>query len=281
MNYMRRTLRKTFNAIEYSSISSFKESFSLGHQSGGIIINNTSQIQLSWINRKSQQTLVTFSAAITNRNATDIPIFTGWGMTKDLDCNVLMVSDPNLALDQELALSWYLNSPTSPHFEAELTEVLEHISSFSQLYLFGASGGGFAALNFGQRLPDSTAIVCNPQTDIRKFSYYSTYKRMVWGSIPIPAGVGNLLSAYENYKENLIVFIQNSGDRDHLEQHFSPFMQSSHKDNQIIPLLPFISPGHLGLTAEDYASVIRTILDSGPDRSELESCLKEFQFQRR
>lgn len=177
---MQRTVSNTFKPVSYESIDHFYTHFDVEKPSSAIQIEDNLPIQMRWVNRNSETTLVIFSAAITRRAATEVPIFSGWNTTKHLSVNLLMISDPSLILHSDLNLAWYVGSQHQPLLMDSITRIMKVFAKTTRLIFFGASGGGYAALSQACRLPGSTAVVSNPQTDIRRFSYYPEFMRLAW-----------------------------------------------------------------------------------------------------
>lgn len=122
---MRRTVQKSFDSLPFTSVDDFVANFNIGYPSSGLTVEMELPLHMRWVNRGSNTTMVVFSAAITRRSATEVPVFSGWSTTRELQCNVLMISDPSLILDTELNLAWYAGSEKQPELPNQLNEVLK------------------------------------------------------------------------------------------------------------------------------------------------------------
>ena len=274
---MQRTVQESFQPRVFADVNEFVMTFDTDAASSALQIDDACPIQMKWFNRDSDTTFVVFSAAITRRAAEEVPVFSGWGTTKHLPVNVLMISDPSLILDTDLNLSWYVGSEKQGDLVEKLTLVLRAFSRTARLVLFGASGGGFAALVQASRIPGATALVSNPQTDITKFSYYPEYVRLVWSDrAPIPVQT-EVLSLYRNPVDCDVIYIQNSEDSDHMDNHLSPFQQACHPDNRVLYLTPDLTEGHIGPAPDSFKEIFSAVTSIG-DFNELSAHLRSLRI---
>ncbi|MGO1312452.1 MAG: hypothetical protein ACTMKW_07880 [Brevibacterium aurantiacum] len=208
-------------------------------------------IPCSWESRGHHTTLVTFSGALTP-DIKELPAFVGWGTTRNLRCNVLMLSDPSLAIDSRLRLGWYAGSTALPRLQAKLTRVIRRFAGRSRVVLFGASGGGFAALEQAPRLPRSLAIVSNPQTDILRYhpAAVEQYLSIAWGSTPDEAAElpfeHEVATRYAKPVPADVVYLQNGSDAFHIERHEQRFRERLHPQNQVHFVRGDFGDGHVG-----------------------------------
>ncbi|SJM53283.1 hypothetical protein [Agrococcus casei] len=214
-------------------------------------------IPCSWESRGHHTTLVTFSGALTP-NITELPAFVGWGTTRHLTCNVLMLSDPSLAIDPKLRLGWYAGCTALPRLQAKLTRVIRRFAARSRVVLFGASGGGFAALEHAPCLPGSLAIVSNPQTDILRYHQdaVEAYFKIAWGSNPSAASElpleHEVVTRYSSPVAADVIYLQNSSDDFHIENHERPFRDSLHPSNRVHFVRGSFGIGHVGPSKEQF-----------------------------
>ncbi|MGO1497459.1 hypothetical protein [Agrococcus casei] len=215
-------------------------------------------IPCSWESRGHHTTLVTFSGALTP-NVTELPAFVGWGTTRHLTCNVLMLSDPSLAIDPKLRLGWYAGCTALPRLQAKLTRVIRRFAGRSRVVLFGASGGGFAALEHAPRLPGSLAIVSNPQTDILRYDppAVKNYLSIAWNSTPESAPQlpfeHEVITRYRSRVPADVIYLQNSSDDFHIENHERPFRECLHPSNRVHFIRGSFGKGHVGPDKQQFA----------------------------
>lgn len=214
-------------------------------------------IPCSWESRGHGTTLVTFSGALTP-NITELPAFVGWGTTRHLRSNVLMVSDPSLAIDPQLRLGWYAGSSRQPDLQKQLTQIIARFAGRSRVVLFGASGGGFASLEQARRIAGSVALVSNPQTDILR--YYprevERYLSIAWGSTvddaPELPFAHEVVSGYREPVDASVIYLQNASDQFHIDNHEAPFREGLHSDNRVQFVRGAFGDGHVGPDKEQF-----------------------------
>lgn len=271
----------TFKARVFNSISEFKSTFSTNDASTALRINDSLPILMRWVNRGANITLVVFSAAITRRSVLTVPVFSGWNLTKDLSCNVLMVSDPSLVNSQDLNLGWYLGSSKQVDLPHKLLDIFESFSC-SRLIFFGASGGGFASLFYSASFEDSLAIVSNPQTDIKRFSYYQRYLELAWNhGAQLPEDFlfnTSLLNLYGSELNNNFIYIQNSEDYDHMENHYLPFRSKFGDRPQGLFITRPLGAKHIGPDVPSFHSVLRASTGNS-DWSQLKREIEHIDLQ--
>jgi len=195
-------------------------------------------LELNLYRRPSKAMLIFFNAALTSRTTeVKLPVFSGLSALNETDANVLMVSDPGLYLDDEIRVAWYAGAANMP-LQADLGRVLRHIQdvlSIEFTVLYGASGGGFAALFYAPFLRNAVAVPCNPQIDLLAYSrgLVSKYLESAFGYRGKPSGFeGALIPCKpvlklraDHMSNTRILYLQNALDRCHLERDFLPFLK--------------------------------------------------------
>lgn len=195
-------------------------------------------LELNLHRRSSRAMLVFFSAALSARTAeTRLPVFSGASALKATDASLLMVNDPGLYLDNEIRLAWYAGAADMP-LQADLGRALRHVQdvlSIERPILYGASGGGFAALFYAPFMRNAIAVPCNPQIDLLAYSRHllSKYLKAAYGYQGHPSAFLNAaLPGWPTVKldaahmgDTRILYLQNALDKTHLERHFLPFLK--------------------------------------------------------
>lgn len=113
-----------------------------------------------------------------------------------------------------------------------ITQIAAHCGTPAhEVYSYGSSGGGFAALRLLTLLPDAAAIAINPQTNINAYKSGSiyTYYKICFGGLgkaqmleQFPHRI-SLLALIDSLRGRRIVIAQNTLDQHHLDDHFRPF----------------------------------------------------------
>jgi len=138
------------------------------------------------------------------------------------------VPDPTMETFPDLPAGWYLGSSEMPlldSFPQKLQQLAKRSGCTRRVYV-GMSSGGFAALLYSSLDPGSTAVVGNPQTDLRNPVYRRPSRR--YFEAAWPGGVGHLpltlSDCFRNLEQNRIVLVQSSGDLLHLHTQALPFL---------------------------------------------------------
>ena len=213
-------------------------------------------IPCSWESRGHHTTLVTFSGALTP-NVTELPAFVGWGTTRHLRCNVLMISDPSLAINPKLRLGWYAGSTSLPRLQPKLTRVSVALPDARELCC-SAHPGRIAALEHAPRLPGSLAIVSNPQTDILRYDppAVKNYLSIAWNSTPESAPQlpfeHEVITRYRSRVPADVIHLQNASDDFHIENHERPFRDSLRPSNRVHFIRGSFGIGHVGPGKEQF-----------------------------
>lgn len=195
-------------------------------------------LEINLHRRPSQAMLVFFNAALASRTPeVKLPVFSGASALNETDANVLMVSDPGLYLDDKIRLAWYAGAANMP-LQADLGRVLRHVQdvlAIKRTVIYGASGGGFAALFYAPFLRDAVAVPCNPQIDLLAYSrgLVAKYLECAFGyqgkpsafeSAAIPDKPVMRLRA-SHMGDTRILYLQNVTDRHHVNRDLLPFLK--------------------------------------------------------
>lgn len=234
---------------------------------GLIQIGQPLPIHVHWTDHGSDTTFVVFSGAMSAKFAT-VPLFGGYGTTRSLAANVLLISDPVLMLDQSLTMGWYAGAADLPELQLDMTAIIGSLAGDSRVVLFGPSGGGFPALEQATRFPGSTVLLSNPLTHVNLESrghvdvYFETAWRTAAPEEPADAPfVNEMISVYSEPIDTQIVCIQNLGDARHIRLHWGPFVRSLHPDNRVLTVNPDLGPGHIGPGKKSFVQLFHAVTD--------------------
>lgn len=250
--------------MQFDSISDFESASTI--PSGNIQIDDGLPIHLHWTGVQAAVTVVAFSGAVSNKYLS-VPAFNGHSITRDLPANVLLVSDPTLILDRALGLGWYLGSRDQPDLPDKINRIIRAAAGRSRVVLFGSSGGGFAALDQGRRLPGSTVLACNPQTDVSRYvpAAVNKYLDVAFGSSvetlrDSTSANGHpemsVVDAFGHPLDCHVVYVQGSQDAFHLENHRGPFLEGLHPDNSVIVRSADFGPGHAPASRDAFRRLL-------------------------
>lgn len=265
---------KSINFHQYSSVQQFRESWT-PEIVGPIRIDDNLPILLNWENRKSEHTIICFSAA--SQKIRELPFWSGRNLVSELDVNVILVSDPSLSIDRTLNLAWYAGSQKQPHLIESLSRILKTMIRDTTPVFFGASAGGWAALTYAAEFEGSIAVPVNPQIDISRYLYFPYYTRKAWRTEPECVELPferNVANRYADKHAPTVIYIQNRGDTHHFEEHFLPFQQTHGNPGRLIALTPALGDGHIAPDRSSLKRVLELAISS-LSLTELASQLRE------
>lgn len=223
----------------------------------------------------STDTTIFFFHGAIERHFT-LPVLSGLGISGGLEANRVFISDPSLALDDQLLLSWYAGNQRQPDLQQILISVFEKIIvslGSDRSVFFGGSGGGFASLFFASHFQDSLALVFNPQTNIAKYSeravrdfatkaFHSDFPdNNVLSRLPSDVVV-DLCELYRVPRDTKIAYLQNANDKDHLQSHLLPFTQAIHPDTEFLLLREPWDHGHSPPPKELLSQLLNLAVES-------------------
>lgn len=166
-----------------------------------------------------------------------LPIIRGAGVTSSITTSMFIPSDPVLALDSSLGLAWHFGCEGIRHqaITVSIVKKLQSILQAPRVVAWGGSGGGFAAIRVAKDVPNSIALVWNPQTNIAKYSkvFVDRYLRIAFPAIgaadPIPSDGEQFPSldteVFRDGYQGKILYLQESTDW-HVNAHLKPFLIS-------------------------------------------------------
>lgn len=187
-------------------------------------------------NPAQKQRLFVFFSGDAKRDKNDPPVFQRWSWSSHFPGSCLFVSDPSLYLAPDIGLAWYSGTKD---FDP-LVVVAERVARLAKqlgiatrdIFAYGSSGGGFAALRFAALVEGIAVITINPQILITQFRPLHHVKRFakVCFDLDDPIKAAKLypdrfsiLEHVEALKQRRIIYVQNISDPHHVEEHFRPF----------------------------------------------------------
>ncbi len=195
-------------------------------------------LELNLHRRPSKAMVVFFNAALASRTPeVKLPVFSGAKALETTDACILMVSDPGLYLDKEIRLAWYAGAK-GMQLQADLAKVLQHVQhvlAIERIVLYGASGGGFAALFYAPFLNNAIAMPCNPQISLLSYSsgILSRFLKVAYGYKGAPSAFENaeildkpIVRIPADHTRGIrVLYLQNALDERHFKRDFLPFLQ--------------------------------------------------------
>lgn len=230
----------------------------------------------------SDQALFMFHGAVDQKFT--LPVFQGGGVTAGLKVHRIFISDPTLAIsaddefDKGLTLGWHSGNYRQTDLQSVITKIINKIINFVQAkrpVFHGISGGGFAALYYGAQFDDSIIVPINPQTEIERYLDWAVAR---WANIAfgipesaerpiscIPNSIEvNVQPIFEKSLNTIILYMQNSDDHLHIDEHMVPFMR------RVCPEIPFLllkdywGPRHSQPPKEVMSNALTAALSPSP-----------------
>ncbi|UVY85076.1 prolyl oligopeptidase family serine peptidase [Brachybacterium sp. NBEC-018] len=272
---MRRPRRENPAAHDYASLDAL---IGVDHvPEGDLTIHHRGlPIDVRVESRGFDATTIFFHAALTSSKV-PYPTFAGVALSEDLPTNRIHISDPSLHLDSALAVAWFAGNRHQPDLQDTIIAILRRLLPDGQRpVFFGASGGGFAALRYAAEFAGSTAIPVNPQTDITRYTpaHVERYARKAWAlssadeldSLPAVTDVSTI---YRAPVPNRVLYLQNTGDTSHVDDHMTPFVDALHPANDATLLQLDAGSGHVPPHKSVMKEVLfRAITDQPPPGAE-------------
>ena len=215
---------------------------------------------------------VIFQGAI-DRAKVRVPIFSRLRYQAELGAGpTVAIADPTLDLSSALRLGWYLGTETvdlPDHLARLVTEIASSLGT-AHVVLAGSSGGGFAALQVGARIPGAVVVAASPQTDLRRYSVRLVNAAIepAFGllSVDDPAIPLERLSVAERMRKEghfpRTVLVSNTGDSGHVVQHEGPLRAAfaeSGESSRFSTVDVDLGPGHRPVGNEHYGRIMTDV----------------------
>lgn len=171
---------------------------------------------------------VVFSGARTVKDR--IPMFKRQSYYPFIPMNVLHIADPMFEKFPALNLGWYYGNKTQSYIEDIASLILKICKKLrirnENIFLFGSSGGGYAALQISKYLKDTIHIALNPQIQVREYPGRQTFERITKYSLELEDSLErtNTLDIVSR-SENPFLLIFNIDDRHDCEKHLFPLCE--------------------------------------------------------
>lgn len=227
-------------------------------------------LEILYSPKGARTTSVVFNAAL-GEATQEIPRFMAGPTFARQESNGIFVFDASLYNDDSLMLAWYAGSKRF-RMQEVLPSIIQKFAMHAggeRTLLFGASGGGFAAIYYAQFFPGSIVMAINPQTIIANYipRIVDAYARLCWGAqsegavseVLQKVVVSDLRSLDLSNADFRLIYLQNSADG-HVEEHLIPFC-SAHSDNKRIFLIAdHWGSGHVSPPQALVAHILTTVI---------------------
>jgi len=218
--------------------------------------------------RKSDVLRVGFHAAKARRDER-VHMFTPLAMARESNDSYILFSDPTLTLSKKTILTWYIGTPDINPDDAmeQLVRRMLQVTGAKYLLIEGSSAGGFASMRFAARFHNAVAVPKMPQTDLfryrtpwlsealRESGWSSQNYESVMSTYPQRFRIADIYNNREWHRNNIIHYVQNTGDTSHVEDQLKPFLYEvgaqqesfSARRGQFSISRPFTGAGHVAM----------------------------------
>ncbi len=181
--------------------------------------------------------LIVFFSGDARRSTFQPPVFQRWSWASKFPASCLYFSDPALYHHNNLGLAWYAGNSHGDYLEhiAHIVgSVAETIGAAEgQVFSYGSSGGGFAALRFARYYEGLHVIAVNPQTDLWKYptKWTDRMSRVCYGAKDLEGIAKSHRYKFTGLDPEILskarsfFLAQNVQDTDHYQNHFTPFVK--------------------------------------------------------
>ena len=223
------------------------------------------RIDLRYDDRGAPATMIAFHAALSNKVET-LPAFQGVALARDAGMNYIGLADPALALG-DIDLGWFLGDQVTGPLRPILVPMIRHLLGDRRAVLFGASGGGYAALTYAQDFPDCTVIAANPRLNMTAptpVARIDEYAEICHGA-STAAEIARVRSEYvvedvaDLYPDGLpfdLVLLQNQNDWHFLNRQAKPFLEKMGDDPRIEYVKLKNGEGHVPVPRETLVKTL-------------------------
>lgn len=215
----------------YSSLADFKLAENVKPGLHTIILNSL-PLDLYINLKKGLPLVILFNNSIERSSKVQLPVFPGLGLIPTQYFSTVCISDPALYLSEDLNVGWHAgtkNVPLQPLIP-EIISKLIALSGTDKVVFVGGCSGGFSSLYYSRLVPESLAVIWNPQTNIMKYKA-SDVKKYAYEAFLIESDRADLervinvdlLPIYREVDQNYVIYLQNKSDW-HVKEHCLPFL---------------------------------------------------------
>ncbi|MFC3900397.1 hypothetical protein [Aliicoccus persicus] len=242
------------------------------------VITDTNSFYFRVFLKPESKKLLVHSNGAINRNIKSPPVFHRSSWTEDIDANCVFIDDKTIH-NTEYKAGWGIGT-SNEHYIESYSEIIKHFQQIlgiqsKDIYYWGSSAGGFMSMMLATRHIETTAIVGNPQTDLRRHNKTKLRNLILhgYGNVDvdeISQNEGFRFSVVEsiikfNYMPK-IVYIQNTIFKSDVNKQLNPFLKDlkersiSEEDLHIINYRDDLR-GHLPLPKNDYLFFLKLAMN--------------------
>ncbi|WP_026672400.1 hypothetical protein [Alkalihalobacterium bogoriense] len=225
--------KSSFDSLSKYKINDYNE---LNHLDEGLYTFSDESFEYDFIYKSSEENrLFVLLSGYADRGKLEPPVFQRWSWSHLFPGHCLYIADPTIKPHSDMGIAWYCGTQEAeviPTILGLVKKVADNIGvSYENVIFYGSSGGGFASLKLTALLPESSAVVINPQIDVTKYDNGSVLKllKRCFGGVTRDEALEqfkerfSLIPYSDRLKERRIFYIQNTLDKHHYEVHLPLF----------------------------------------------------------
>lgn len=203
------------------------------------------------------------------------PYFQGLSLATVTGQPLLSFSDPTIERSTGITTAWTLGDDRY-WLHHEMDRYIDAVRRGRRLIFVGSSAGGFPALYYGSRYPDSVSVVVNPRTHLfTPPTHLQLTPSRLYGADGTVERIRELVPLAPGSPRNTVVYLQNSADHVYFSSHMVPYLQQVESDARVWTHLGDWGEGHKPAPPAFLHEVVRTLatadtLDEGIRRLPLE-----------
>lgn len=209
-------------------------------------------LDLLYVDRGASATMIGFHSSLTVSGK--LPMFSGGALAAESGMNYIGVSDPSIPMGV-VPLAWYLGNQEIGPLRPRLVPLLHHLLGSSHPVLFGASGGGYAAVLYAQDFPGCTVVAANPRLNMlnKPAPTMLRYAQVCHGAegrtaikrVRSTFVVEDLADLYPGGLPFDLILLQNQQDEAFLEGQAQPFLERFGSDARLTYVQLHNGAGHV------------------------------------
>lgn len=175
--------------------------------------------------------------------------------------NVLLVKDTSSDVHESVNTRWFLGNSKQPTLVETLSRICAKIVGENRAIYLGESDGGFAALLYASMHPMAMAVPINPQINLdpQRMPGVQKWMESAWTDKDrnigksLLAEYGDLASKYSTPHKVRVVYVQNTMDAVHFEDHYKTFKMTARPQAVAGVSLVAAGSGHVALSTNFIA----------------------------
>ena len=222
--------------------------------------------------RPDSDTLLVFFSAAANHHHT-WPLFSGASIAASINASLLSFSDPSIALGLTVSTGWTLGDYRYP-YHRDVPDIVRKVADGRSIIMVGASAGGYAALHYGAKIPESFSVVMNPRTHLLLPPTGVQLHSTTLYQSQSPEHISTLVPVEPDLPENKVLYLQNYADHAYFSSHMIPYLHRLSPEMRVWTHLDYWGEGHVPMPKSELVAFLSALIS---DPGELLDSLRRFE----